>query len=91
MINLHHNGAWFTFNKFNIHREASIGCFKHLSTSVTLQNHTKLCIDTHFRHIKLEPEKIKTLTTTDNSHNHYSSFTNNDKRQYTNHDDGHDK
>ena len=56
---------------------------KYLSTTVTLQHHAKIRID----NVKLEPNKIRTLTTIDSSHNHYGPSSNNKIRKQTNHDD----
>ena len=71
MNNLHHIGAWFQFNKLNIHREVSIRWFKYISTTVILQHRAKLRIDNQLRNVKLEPDKSESLTIADTSHNHY--------------------
>ena len=87
MKTLHQNGTWLQFNKCNIHREASIGWFKYLITTATLQHHAKLRIDNYLRNVKFEADEIITLTIIDTSHNHYGQSSNNGKQKQTNHDD----
>ena len=46
-------------NKFNIHREASIGWLNYLNSTITLHYHAKNRIDNHLRNVKFEHDEIK--------------------------------
>ena len=91
MITLHQNDVWLQFNTFNVYREVSIEWCKCLSSTVTLQYHTKLRIDNRLRNVKLDPKEIKTLTSIDISYNHLISIDSTRKRNRTNYDDDHNE
>ena len=63
---LHQQQAFIQFNKYSTHREARIGWFKCISTSITLQSSAKLRVENLLKTAYLTESKIISLTNTNN-------------------------
>ena len=56
--------AFMQFRKYSTHREACIGWFKYISTSITLQSSAKLRVDNLLKRAHLTVTEIESLTST---------------------------
>ena len=86
MNTLHQQQAFIQFRKYSTHREACIGWFKYISTSITLQSSAKLRVDNLLKTAHLSANEIESLTTT--NHKSVTGSTDTTSRKRTgDHDD----
>ena len=63
MTTLQKNKTWIAQDKYNTHREASIGFIKYIRTVFTLQQVVKVRVVNALMNLELTKEEISTLST----------------------------